>query len=138
VLTLACVALLGGVTALAVLHRLDVRDAEAASTEPETAVPAGGGWMSALAGTRGPVGDAERTPCNLILTERSLGVTHSVLPCGAKIVIRFGNRRVLTEVIDTKLKGSGRQFEVTDALARVLDLDGTQKIEWRFALPASR
>jgi hypothetical protein len=124
--------------ALAVLHRLDVRDAAARSTEIRTATPPGGGWFTALAGSRGPVGDAERTPCNLILTDRSLGVTHSVLPCGAKIVIRFGNRRVLTEVIDTKLKGTGRQFEVTNALARVLNLDGTQQIEWRFALRPGR
>lgn len=131
-------ALLAGVTVLAVLHRLDERDAQARSDAPTTAIPPGGGWFAALAGGRGPVGDAERTPCNLILTVRSLGVTHSVLPCGTKIVIKFGNRRVLTEVIDTRLKGSGRQFEVTEALARVLALDGTQKIEWRFALPASR
>lgn len=133
-------ALLAGVAALAVLHRIDERDAQARAkaTTPATAIPPGGGWFAALAGGRGPVGDAERTPCNLILTARSLGVTHSVLPCGAKIVIKFGNRRVLTEVIDTRLKGSGRQFEVTDALARVLDLDGTQRIEWRFALSPSR
>ena len=133
-------ALLAGVAALAVLHRIDERDAQARTRakDPATAIPPGGGWFAALAGVRGPVGDAERTPCNLILTARSLGVTHSVLPCGAKIVIRFGSRRVLTEVIDTKLKGSGRQFEVTDALARVLDLDGTQRIEWRFALAPSR
>ncbi len=123
---------------LAVLHRLDVRDAAARSKETQTAVPPGGGWFTALAGSRGPVGDAERTPCDLILTERSLGVTHSVLPCGAKIVIRYGNRRVLTEVIDTKLKGTGRQFEATNALARVLGLDGTQQIEWRFALRPGR
>ena len=119
-------ALLAGVITLAVLHRLDERDAQARSSTPTTAIPPGGGWFAALAGGRGPVGDAERTSCNLILTERSLGVTHSVLPCGAKIVLRFGNRSVLTEVIDTKLKGTGRQFEVTAALARLLDLDGTQ------------
>lgn len=131
-------AALAGLTALAVLHRLDARDAPAASTAFASAIPPGGGWFGALAGTRGPVGDAERTPCNLILTARSLGVTHAVLPCGARIVLRYGGHRVLTEVIDTRLKSTGRQFELTDALARMIDLDGTQKVEWRFALRPSR
>ena len=35
---------------------------------------------------------------------KSLGVTHPVLPCGAKLLIRFGGQTVLTEVIDNKLK----------------------------------
>jgi hypothetical protein len=40
---------------------------------------------------------------------------------------------VLTEVIDTRLKQPGRQFELTDALAQRLGLEGTQEIRWRFA-----
>jgi len=137
-LTLACVALLGGVTTLAVLNRLEDADAKPRPVEPQTALPPGGGWFTALAGNRGPVGDAERTTCRLILTGRSLGVSHSVLPCGAKLVIRYGSRRVFTEVIDTRLKGKGRQFELTTGLARILGLDGTQRIEWRFASAPSR
>jgi hypothetical protein len=56
-----------------------------------------------------------------------------VLPCGAKILIRFGGDTVLTEVIDNRLKSTGRQFELTDLLARDLGLDGTQEVDWRFA-----
>ncbi len=82
-------------------------------------------------------GDAERTSCGLILTAKSLGVTHPVLPCGAKILIRFGGDTVLTEVIDNKLKSTGRQFELTDLLARNLGLDGTQEVDWRFAQAAA-
>jgi hypothetical protein len=93
----------------------------------------GGGWFDALAASRGAAGDAERTTCGLILTQRSLGVTEPVLPCHAKIEIRFGDRTFLTEVIDNRLKAGGRQFEMTDALAQELGLDGTQRIEWRFA-----
>jgi hypothetical protein len=70
----------------------------------------------------------------LILTQRSLGVTEPVLPCHAKIEIRFGDRTFLTEVIDNRLKAGGRQFEVTDALAERMGLDGTQGIRWRFAV----
>jgi hypothetical protein len=128
---------LAGVTALAVVHRVNLEQAGAAPAAA-TAIPPGGGWFAALAGRRGPAGDAERTACDLILTERSLGVTHSVLPCGAKIVLKYGNQLLLTEVIDTRLKGTGRQFELTESLGRRLGLDGTQRIEWRFALPVRR
>jgi hypothetical protein len=93
------------------------------------------GSYNALAGSRGAARDAERTTCRLILTSRSLGVSHPVLPCGAKIFIAYGGTEVLTEVIDTKLKRSGRQFELTEALAQQLGVEGTQQITWRFAAP---
>lgn len=120
---------------LAVLNRVEPDTAPASSVQGAE-VP-GGGWFQALAGARGPAGDAERTTCGLVLTDRSLGVTHAVLPCGARLILAYGRRRVLTEVIDGRLKSSGRQFELTDALVRVLGLDGTQVIRWRFALPDS-
>ena len=47
-----------------------------------------------------------------------------VLPCGAKVVLRSGNKQVLTEVIDNKLVEPGRQLEVTEALARMLGIEG--------------
>lgn len=105
---------------------------------PARGAPAPGGWYDALAASRGPVGDAERTTCGLVLTARSLGVTHPVLPCGARILVRYGDVTALTEVIDNELQSAGRQFELTEALALRLTLDGTQQVEWRFAeRPAS-
>ena len=56
-----------------------------------------------------------------------------MLPCGAKIVLRNGENLVLSEIIDNRLVEPGRQLEVTAALARILDLEGTSEIEWRFA-----
>ena len=56
-----------------------------------------------------------------------------MLPCGAKIFISYSGAEVLTEVIDTKLKQPGRQFELTEALAQRLGIEGTQQIRWRFA-----
>jgi len=79
------------------------------------------------------VGDAEQTTCGLVLTAKSLGVTHPVLPCGARIVVRYGDVTALTEVIDNELQSSGRQFELTEALALRLKLDGIQQVDWRFA-----
>jgi hypothetical protein len=130
-LGLAAVALLGGVIALAVVERRS-NDASASPTATG-AVAAGGGWYSGLAASRGQAGDAERTSCGLILAGSSYGVTHPVLPCGAKLLLRFGGQTVFTEVIDNKLKTAGRQFELTERLARELGLDGTQEIDWRFA-----
>lgn len=131
-LVLAAVAMLGVLVVIAVQER---RDAGAATTSSSATAPGQSGWYVALAAPRPPAGDAERTTCDLILTARSLGVTHPVLPCGAKLVLRYRGESVLTEVIDNTLTSSGRQFELTDALARLVGLDGTQQIEWRYAKP---
>jgi hypothetical protein len=128
-LSLAAVALLAGLVAIAVVERQD----ETPVSAPQGATAAGGGWYDALAAPRPPGEDAERTGCGLIITDRSLGVTHPVLPCGAKILIRYGGETVLTEVIDNQLKETGRQFELTARLARLIGLDGTQSVEWRYA-----
>jgi hypothetical protein len=133
VVLLAAVAFLGAVTAIAVVEQ---RATEASPAEFGSAV-APSGWNHAFAGSRGAVGDAERTTCGELLTSKSLGVTHPVLPCGAKLVLRNGNVQVLTEVIDNALVQPGRQLEVTEGLARMLKLQGTQEIEWRFATDAS-
>lgn len=127
---LAAVALLAAVGALALGSR---GDTAATSVGPRAVPTPDGGWYTALAASRGPARDAERTTCGQILTGRSLGVTHPTLPCGAKIFISYGGAQLLTEVIDTRLQEPGRQFELTEALARRLELEGTQEIEWRFA-----
>jgi hypothetical protein len=122
---------LGGLFALVLVDAIAGEDT--ALPAPSGAEAAGGGWYEALAGSRGPAGDAEKTTCGLVLTEASLGVTHPVLPCGAKLLLRFGGRVFFTEVIDNRLKNTGRQFEVTESFAQQLGLDGTQKVDWRFA-----
>jgi hypothetical protein len=130
---LAAVALLGAVAAVAVVEQRG----DQATPAGFSSAAAPTGWSHAFAGSRGAVGDAQRTTCGQILTTRSLGVTHPVLPCGAKLVLRNGNVQVLTEVIDNKLVEPGRQFEVTARLAHMLKLEGTEEIEWRFATEAS-
>ncbi len=130
-LWLAAIAVLGGLLALVLVEATSGDSTPAAA--PTGAVAAGGGWYEALAGSRGQAGDAEKTSCGLVLTEASLGVTHPVLPCGAKVLLRFGGQVLFTEVIDNNLKSSGRQLEVTEGLAQQLGLDGTQKVDWRFA-----
>ena len=74
---LGAVALFAAVTVLAVLERLP-EDGPTAFTS----APAPAGWNTAFAGSRGPVGDAQRTTCGQVLAPKSLGVTHPVLPAG--------------------------------------------------------
>jgi len=126
---LAAVALLATVGAVAIVEYRTGGEASASLTS----APAPAGWNTAFAGSRGPTGDAERTTCGQVLTPESLGVTHPVLPCGAKIVLRYGSTNVLTEVIDNSLREPGRQLEVTDKLAQILGIDGTVELQWRFA-----
>jgi len=126
---LAAVALVSAVSAMAII--------EQRSSDPGavalTSAPAPAGWNTAFAGSRGVSGDAQRTTCGQVLAPESLGATHPVLPCGAKVMLRYGDSQVLTEVIDNALVEPGRQLEVTEALAGMRGLDGTVELEWRFA-----
>jgi hypothetical protein len=125
---LAAVALLAAVAVLAIVERLPDEDVSAL-----TGARAPAGWNTAFAGSRGPAGDAQRTTCGHVLAAESVGITHPVLPCGAKVVLRNGETQVLSEVIDNELVEPGRQLEVTESLAGLLGIDGTVEIEWRFA-----
>ena len=126
---LAAVALLATVAAAAIVEQ----QAASEGSVSLTSAPAPAGWNIAFAGSRGPAGDAQRTTCGQVLAPKSLGVTHPVLPCGAKVILRYGSSQVLTEVIDNALAEPGRQLEVTDELAQTMGIDGTVELEWRFA-----
>jgi hypothetical protein len=130
---------LGAITLLGCLVALAIVEYRARDDRPARLVAAAApaGWNTAFAGSRGAAGDAQRTTCGQVLAPDSLGVTHPVLPCGAKVILRHGDRQVLTEVIDNTLVEAGRQLEVTEALGHMLDLEQTAEIEWRFATEAS-
>jgi rare lipoprotein A (peptidoglycan hydrolase) len=129
---LAGVALLAVLIALAFAEGRETEAAPAAATEGVPVVGAGADWYRALAAPYRGNGE-ERTACGQRLNDRTEGVAHPVLPCGAKIVLRFGDATVLTQVIDRGPDAPGREFDVTERLAERLGLSGTQRIEWRFA-----
>jgi rare lipoprotein A (peptidoglycan hydrolase) len=122
--TLAGVALLGIAVVLAVAHR---REHKAALPTPA------GQWYAALAAPYTPSKQQKKSACGVVIGPRTAGVAHPVLPCGAKIYIEFGGKQVLTQVIDRGHTAPGRTFDVTEALAKLLDLQGAQTIRWRFA-----
>jgi rare lipoprotein A (peptidoglycan hydrolase) len=123
-IALAALALLAAVAALAVTAQTRAKPASG---------PQAVGSFVALAGSSGPAAFGRRTACGGVLKADTIGVAHPTLPCGARIFITFRHRTVLVQVIDRGPYTSGRQFDLTDALARRLGLSGVQEIHWSYA-----
>jgi rare lipoprotein A (peptidoglycan hydrolase) len=121
---LAGIALLGVAIALAVSHH---------DKKKETLPTPAGQWYSALAAPYTPTSERHKGACGVVIGPRTAGVAHPVLPCGTKIYIEFDGREVLTQVIDRGHTAPGRTFDVTQALAKLLGLEGSQTIRWRFS-----
>jgi len=127
-IALAGLALLGAVVSLAVTEQ--TRKATSASPQPE-------GSYRALAGSSGPAAFGRRTACGGTIHPDTEGVSHPTLPCGARIFLSFQGQRVLTQVVDRGPYVPGRQFDLTDALARRVGLRGVQQIRWSYARAGS-
>jgi hypothetical protein len=131
-LALLGAALLGAVVALALASR-DDSVARPRSLLPQPAVSNVSGWYPALAGVRGRPLSGHVSGCGTLLTPKTLGVDHQVLPCGAKVFIAYHGKTVLTTVVDRGPFTPRFDFEVTPALAELLGLSGVQTIRWSFA-----
>jgi hypothetical protein len=131
---LAGLALIAGVIALAVARNAS----KPADGFPASAAVPGGGWYRALAAPAPLPSKPRRTACGNELSAKTLGVAHPVLPCNAKIYIMFGDKRVLTAVIDRTSDIAGPDFHLTKALADDVGLHGTQVIRWRYAVETQK
>ena len=127
-LALAGVALLALVAAVVLVRHARDEPAGAAGPPPVTTE-----WRPALAAPYSFRKGAKLTACGQPAGAGTLGVAHPVLPCGAKVVIRFDGQDVLTQVVDHGAGLPGREFDLTEALAKRIGLTGVQHIEWRFA-----
>jgi hypothetical protein len=129
-IALAAVALLAAIGSLALTsHSGDAKTR--GSLQPVTLE--GGRWRANLAGAT-PVHYGRRTNCSILLRPSTIGVTDSVLPCGVKLYLAYGDSpEVLTQVIERRPVLPGRKFELTPKLAEKLGLDGVQKVRWVFA-----
>jgi rare lipoprotein A (peptidoglycan hydrolase) len=123
-LTLAGLALLAAAVVLAVL----ARGRHEHSTSPQPV-----GSFVALAGSSGPAAFGRKTACGGRITADTEGISHPTLPCGARIFITFRHHTVLVPVVDRGPYEAGRQFDLTDALARRLGLSGVQEVHWSYA-----
>ena len=127
-LALAAAALLAGVLAVAIAARTGTA---ASAGLPAPAGAPGGGWYEALAGVA--VGVPRRSACGYLLSAKTVGVSHPVLPCGAQIYVEYGSKRALTQVVARGLSAPGRELELTPALAHELGLEGVREIRWAYA-----
>jgi hypothetical protein len=123
-LSLAALALLAAAVALAVTAQ--TRHHEKTGPQPV-------GSYVALAGSSGAAAFGRKTACGGVITQDTEGVAHPTLPCGARIFVTFHGRTVLVPVVDRGPYTAGRQFDLTDALARRLGLSGVQEIHWSYA-----
>jgi hypothetical protein len=127
---LAALALIAGVIALAVVRN--------ETNSADNALPAAGGtWYRALAAPSPLPTKPRRSACGRALNAKTVGVSHPVLPCNVKIYIEYGNKSVLTAVIDRDRDSAGPEFHLTQALADAMGLHGTQPIQWRYATDSS-
>jgi rare lipoprotein A (peptidoglycan hydrolase) len=92
-----------------------------------------GQWYTALAAPYTPSTTTKKGACGVRIGPTTAGVAHPQLPCGVKIYVKFGGKEVLTQVVDRGHVIPGREFDVTEGLAKLLGLQGTQTIQWRFA-----
>jgi rare lipoprotein A (peptidoglycan hydrolase) len=123
-LALAGIALLAAVVVLAVGER---------TKSHATTTPQPEGSYTALAGSSGPGAFGRHTSCGGVLHPDTVGVAHPTLPCGARVFITYKGTTVLAQVVDRGPYETGRQFDLTDALARRLGLRGVQQIHWSYA-----
>jgi hypothetical protein len=121
---------LAGVALVAIAIALQI--AHGSKKKAELPKPAGQ-WYSVLAAPYPPADTRTKGACGVTIGPATQGVAHAVLPCGAKIYIKFGNREVLTQVVDHGHMPPGRDFDITQRLAKILGLQGTQTVQWRFA-----
>jgi len=103
------------------------------STTAHRTSPHAVGDYVALAASAGPAAVGRRTACGGVLQAATMGIAHPTLPCGARVFIDFHGKHVLTQVVDRGPYQPGRQFDVTDALARLLGLQGVQQVHWSYA-----
>jgi rare lipoprotein A (peptidoglycan hydrolase) len=94
---------------------------------------AAGGWYTALAAPYTPSGTSTKGACGVTITAETVGVAHPVLPCGVKLYVEYKGKQVLTQVVDRGRTVPGREFDLTQALAKLLDVERPQTIQWRFA-----
>lgn len=77
-------------------------------------------YRPAYASWYGPGFFGGRTACGQTLTSGTLGVAHKTLPCGTKVRLRHGGRKVTVRVIDRGPFIPGREYDLTWATKQKL------------------
>jgi hypothetical protein len=129
-LALAAVGILGALVALAIVEQR--HETPPAPVLPEAVPAPGGGWYEGTAAPKLAEAAGTRTACGFVVRGRTAGIAHPVLGCGTKLYVAFGSHEVLTQVVSRRVP-SGVQFAVTPRVAKLLGLQSTDLVRWRFA-----
>jgi peptidoglycan lytic transglycosylase len=68
------------------------------------------------------------TACGEVLHRNTLGVANRTLPCGTKVALYYQGRSITVPVIDRGPYVSGRDWDLTEAVAELLKMDGVAQI----------
>lgn len=90
-------------------------------------------WEHAVVGVLPARRFPRETACGVKLDSSTLGVAHPLLPCGVDLVISREGMEIRTEVVERAQVAGGRDFNLTQALARELGVRGEVAVRWRFA-----
>jgi rare lipoprotein A (peptidoglycan hydrolase) len=85
-------------------------------------------WMTQKATWYGPGFFGNETACGEKLRRTTLGVAHRSLPCGARVVIGYNGSYLRTTVIDRGPYAHGAKWDLTQAAARELGFEVTDRI----------
>jgi peptidoglycan lytic transglycosylase len=85
-------------------------------------------YRPSLATTFGEGFYGSQTACGQTLTSHTLGVAHRWLPCGTRVAIYWHARTIVVPVIDRGPYANNADWDLTDATARALGINGTETI----------
>ena len=83
-------------------------------------------------------GDAgSTTACGQVLHKNTLGVANKTLPCGTQVAFYYQGRTITVPVIDRGPYVKGRDWDLTQAAAKLLKIDGVATVGRRLAAAPS-
>jgi rare lipoprotein A len=101
--------------------------AGASSTQPPVTTPVTV-YAAARATFFGPGFYGRRTACGTLLRPSTVGVAHRTLPCGTRLEVYYGGRRLMLPVIDRGPYVTGISWDLTVAAARALGFPGQGEV----------
>ena len=101
--------------------------AGASATDPPVSTPVSV-YAAARATIFGPGFYGRRTACGTLLRPTTVGVAHRTLPCGTRLEVYYGGRRVTLAVIDRGPYVTGIAWDLTSAAARALGFPGSGEV----------
>jgi peptidoglycan lytic transglycosylase len=110
-------------------YRLDRLDTSGDVLDAASLPP--GRWYTSIASFYGGPLFGNGVACGGILHPWTLGVANKTLPCGTKVLFRYGSRAIEVKVIDRGPYIAGREWDLTAATAVALHFPGLGPVQWR-------